>query len=52
MSAAHVIADGAEALAVVAEPAAEFRKDAAERDARRRLPPAVNRPSGSGPRTS
>ncbi|MFF4687820.1 SfnB family sulfur acquisition oxidoreductase [Streptomyces sp. NPDC001307] len=38
MSAAHVIADDAEALAVAAELAADFRKGAAERDARRRLP--------------
>ncbi|MEU9791152.1 acyl-CoA dehydrogenase family protein [Streptomyces sparsogenes] len=40
MSVAHVIADYAEALAVAAELAAHFRKGAAERDARRRLPHA------------
>ncbi|MFJ2923491.1 SfnB family sulfur acquisition oxidoreductase [Streptomyces massasporeus] len=40
MSAVHVIADDAEALAVAAELAAEFRKEAAERDVRRRLPHA------------
>ncbi|MFJ6123227.1 SfnB family sulfur acquisition oxidoreductase [Streptomyces sp. 3212.3] len=38
MSAATVIADDAEALAVAVELSARFRKDAAERDARRRLP--------------
>ncbi|MFC8142444.1 SfnB family sulfur acquisition oxidoreductase [Streptomyces paradoxus] len=49
MSAAHVIADDAEALAVAAELAADFRKDAAERDARRRLPNAeLERLSASG----
>ncbi|GAA4325281.1 SfnB family sulfur acquisition oxidoreductase [Streptomyces venetus] len=49
MSAPHVIADDAEALAVAAELAAEFRKDAAERDARRRLPhPELERLSASG----
>ncbi|MFD5913140.1 SfnB family sulfur acquisition oxidoreductase [Streptomyces massasporeus] len=49
MSAPHVIADDAEALAVAAELAAEFRKDAAERDARRRLPHAeLERLSASG----
>ncbi|WP_030243398.1 SfnB family sulfur acquisition oxidoreductase [Streptomyces sp. NRRL S-455] len=49
MSAAIVIADDAEALAVAAELAADFREDAAERDARRRLPHAeVERLSASG----
>ncbi|MFF5157384.1 SfnB family sulfur acquisition oxidoreductase [Streptomyces sp. NPDC000348] len=49
MSAATVLADDAEALAVAAELAADFRKDAAERDARRRLPYAeLERLSGSG----
>ncbi|MGW2101958.1 SfnB family sulfur acquisition oxidoreductase [Streptomyces olivaceoviridis] len=49
MSAAHVIADDAEALAVAAELAAAFRKGAAERDARRRLPHAeLERLSASG----
>ncbi|WP_030897385.1 MULTISPECIES: SfnB family sulfur acquisition oxidoreductase [unclassified Streptomyces] len=49
MSAATVIADDAEALAVAAELAADFREDAAERDARRRLPHAeVERLSASG----
>lgn len=49
MSAVHVIADDAEALAVAAELAAEFRKEAAERDARRRLPHAeLERLSASG----
>ncbi|SMQ13802.1 sulfur acquisition oxidoreductase, SfnB family [Streptomyces sp. Ag82_O1-12] len=49
MSAVHVIADDAEALAVAAELAAEFRKEAAERDARRRLPHAeLERLSVSG----
>ncbi|MGA5895694.1 SfnB family sulfur acquisition oxidoreductase [Streptomyces venetus] len=49
MSAPHVIADDAEALAVAAELAAEFRKDAAERDARRRLPHTeLERLSASG----
>ncbi|WP_435281137.1 SfnB family sulfur acquisition oxidoreductase [Streptomyces koelreuteriae] len=49
MSTAHVIADDAEALAVAADLAADFRKDAAERDARRRLPHAeLERLSASG----
>ncbi|MEV4788234.1 SfnB family sulfur acquisition oxidoreductase [Streptomyces tuirus] len=49
MSAVHVIADDAEALTVAAELAAEFRKEAAERDARRRLPHAeLERLSASG----
>lgn len=49
MSAAHVIADEAEALAVASELAADFRKDAAERDAARRLPHAeLERLSASG----
>ncbi|MER6471464.1 SfnB family sulfur acquisition oxidoreductase [Streptomyces collinus] len=49
MSVAHVIADDAEALAVAAELGADFRKGAAERDARRRLPHAeVERLSASG----
>ncbi|EFL36621.1 acyl-CoA dehydrogenase [Streptomyces viridochromogenes DSM 40736] len=44
-----MIADDAEALAVAAEVAAEFRKDTAERDARRRLPHAeLERLSASG----
>ena len=46
---AHVIADDAEALAVAAELAAEFRTGAAERDAARRLPHAeLARLSASG----
>jgi SfnB family sulfur acquisition oxidoreductase len=49
MSVAHVIADDAEALAVAAELAADFRKGAGERDARRRLPHAeLERLSVSG----
>lgn len=49
MSAATVIADDAEALTVAAALAADFRKDAAGRDARRRLPHAeVERLSASG----
>ncbi|MEU4466157.1 SfnB family sulfur acquisition oxidoreductase [Streptomyces sp. NPDC024017] len=49
MSAAHVIADDAEALAIASELAADFRKDAAERDAGRRLPHAeLERLSASG----
>lgn len=49
MSAATVIADDSEALAVAAELADGFRKDAAERDAQRRLPHAeVARLSASG----
>jgi SfnB family sulfur acquisition oxidoreductase len=49
MSAATVIADDAEALAIAAELAADFRKGAAERDARRRLPHAeLERLSASG----
>lgn len=49
MSAAHVVVDDAEALAVAAGLAAEFREGAAERDARRRLPHAeVERLSASG----
>ncbi|GGV87434.1 SfnB family sulfur acquisition oxidoreductase [Streptomyces massasporeus] len=49
MSAVHVIADDAEALAVAAELAADFRKEAAERDVRRRLPHAeLERLSASG----
>jgi SfnB family sulfur acquisition oxidoreductase len=49
MSAAHVIADDAEALAVASALAAEFRKGAAERDAQRRLPHAeIERLSASG----
>ncbi|UFR06184.1 SfnB family sulfur acquisition oxidoreductase [Streptomyces sp. Go40/10] len=49
MSAAHVIADDVEALAVAAELAADFRKGAAERDARRRLPHGeLERLSASG----
>ncbi|MGW4912000.1 SfnB family sulfur acquisition oxidoreductase [Streptomyces sp. NPDC004270] len=46
---AHVIADEAEALAVAAALAAEFRAGAAERDAERRLPRAeLDRLSASG----
>lgn len=46
---AHVIADDAEALAVAAALAAEFRAGAAERDAGRRLPRAeLDRLSASG----
>jgi SfnB family sulfur acquisition oxidoreductase len=46
---AHVIADDAEALAVAAALADEFRAGAAERDARRRLPRAeLDRLSASG----
>ncbi|OAH09711.1 SfnB family sulfur acquisition oxidoreductase [Streptomyces jeddahensis] len=46
---AKVIADDAEALAVAAELAAHFRKNAAERDAQRRLPHAeLDRLSASG----
>ncbi|MFF6952973.1 SfnB family sulfur acquisition oxidoreductase [Streptomyces iakyrus] len=49
MSAVHVIDGEAEALAVAAELAAEFREGATERDARRRLPHAqVERLSTSG----
>ncbi|MGW5095434.1 SfnB family sulfur acquisition oxidoreductase [Streptomyces nodosus] len=49
MSGAYVIADDAEALAVAAELAADFRTGAAERDARRRLPDAeLERLSASG----
>ncbi len=49
MSVAHVIANDAEALAVAAEPALDFRKGAAERDARRRLPHTeLERLSASG----
>ncbi|MEU8691300.1 SfnB family sulfur acquisition oxidoreductase [Streptomyces sp. NPDC048665] len=49
MTAAHVIADDAEALAVAAALAAEFRAGAAERDAERRLPRAeLDRLSRSG----
>ncbi|MBB6421938.1 hypothetical protein HDC93_007572 [Streptomyces sp. AK010] len=49
MSAVHVIADDAEALAVAAELAVEFRREAAERDVRRRLPHAeLDRLSASG----
>ncbi|NGO06635.1 SfnB family sulfur acquisition oxidoreductase [Streptomyces sp. HC44] len=49
MSAATVINGDDEALAVAAELAADFRKDAAERDARRRLPHAeLERLSASG----
>lgn len=48
-AAERVIADDAEALAVAAELAAEFRTGAAERDAERRLPHAeVGRLSASG----
>jgi SfnB family sulfur acquisition oxidoreductase len=48
-AAERVIADDAEALAVAAELAAEFRTGAAERDAERRLPHAeVDRLSASG----
>ncbi|WP_037683601.1 SfnB family sulfur acquisition oxidoreductase [Streptomyces griseus] len=46
---AHVIADEAEALAVAAALADEFRPGACERDARRRLPrPELDRLSASG----
>ncbi|MEU6590139.1 SfnB family sulfur acquisition oxidoreductase [Streptomyces sp. NPDC046881] len=46
---AHVIADDAEALAVAAALADEFRAGAAERDAERRLPrPELDRLSASG----
>ncbi|GAA2262792.1 SfnB family sulfur acquisition oxidoreductase [Streptomyces indiaensis] len=49
MSGANVIADDTEALAVAAGLAADFRKGAAERDARRRLPHAeLERLSASG----
>ncbi|MGI5430673.1 SfnB family sulfur acquisition oxidoreductase [Streptomyces sp. CA-179760] len=49
MSADRVIADDAEALAVAADLAADFRKEAAERDVRRRLPHAeLERLSASG----
>ncbi|GGZ40408.1 SfnB family sulfur acquisition oxidoreductase [Streptomyces bluensis] len=49
MSAATVLADDADALAVAVELAADFRKDAAERDALRRLPHAeLERLSASG----
>ncbi|MFF0201248.1 acyl-CoA dehydrogenase family protein [Streptomyces sp. NPDC005017] len=49
MSAAHIIADDAEALAVAAEPAADFRQGATGRDAQRRLPRAeLERLSASG----
>ncbi|MFI5820179.1 SfnB family sulfur acquisition oxidoreductase [Streptomyces rishiriensis] len=49
MSVPHVIADDVEALAVAAELAADFRKGAAERDARRRLPHTeLERLSASG----
>ncbi|WP_327673755.1 MULTISPECIES: SfnB family sulfur acquisition oxidoreductase [unclassified Streptomyces] len=49
MSAATVLTDDAEALAVAAELAAEFRKEAAERDTLRRLPRAeLERLSASG----
>jgi SfnB family sulfur acquisition oxidoreductase len=49
VTAAHVIADDAEALVVAASLAAEFRAGAAERDARRRLPRAeLDRLSASG----
>ncbi|MFJ2021995.1 SfnB family sulfur acquisition oxidoreductase [Streptomyces nodosus] len=49
MSGAYVIADDAEALAVAAELAADFRTGAAERDARRRLPDVeLERLSASG----
>ncbi|MFI6375550.1 SfnB family sulfur acquisition oxidoreductase [Streptomyces sp. NPDC050546] len=49
MSTDRVIADDAEALAVAAELAADFRKEAAERDVRRRLPHAeLERLSASG----
>ncbi|GAA2385141.1 SfnB family sulfur acquisition oxidoreductase [Streptomyces glaucosporus] len=49
MSAAHVIAGDAEALAVAAGLAEEFREGAAERDARRRLPrEELDRLSASG----
>ncbi|AWS45954.1 SfnB family sulfur acquisition oxidoreductase [Streptosporangium sp. 'caverna'] len=46
---AHVIADDAEALAVARDLAAEFAVEAAERDAKRRLPgPELDRLSASG----
>ncbi|MFE2430444.1 SfnB family sulfur acquisition oxidoreductase [Streptomyces sp. NPDC059373] len=49
MTAAHVIADDTEALAVAASLATEFRAGAAERDALRRLPRAeLDRLSASG----
>ncbi|MEW2492444.1 SfnB family sulfur acquisition oxidoreductase [Streptomyces nodosus] len=49
MSGAYVIADDAEALAVAAELAADFRTGAAERDAHRRLPDVeLERLSASG----
>ncbi|MGW0686262.1 SfnB family sulfur acquisition oxidoreductase [Streptomyces sp. NPDC002754] len=49
MSAVPVLVDDTEALAVAAELAAEFRKEAAERDATRRLPrPELERLSASG----
>ncbi|MGF0175411.1 SfnB family sulfur acquisition oxidoreductase [Streptomyces sp. Marseille-Q5077] len=49
MTAATVLAGDAEALGVAAELAADFRKDAAERDARRRLPRVeLERLSASG----
>ncbi|MEV6996275.1 SfnB family sulfur acquisition oxidoreductase [Streptomyces sp. NPDC093982] len=49
MTAATVLAGDAEALGVAAELAADFRKDAAERDARRRFPhPELERLSASG----
>ncbi|MFD8078398.1 SfnB family sulfur acquisition oxidoreductase [Streptomyces sp. NPDC059718] len=49
MKAATTIADDAGALAVAAALAADFRKGAAERDARRRLPrPELERLSASG----
>lgn len=49
MTAATVLAGDAEALGVAGELAADFRKDAAERDARRRLPhPELERLSASG----
>ncbi|GAA4557182.1 SfnB family sulfur acquisition oxidoreductase [Planotetraspora kaengkrachanensis] len=48
-STAHVIADDAEALAVAEELAGEFAAEAAERDARRRLPrQELDRLSASG----
>src|ERR1043165_5637720 len=47
--AAHVIADAAEALAVAASLAEEFRADASARDVERRLPRAeLDRLSASG----
>ncbi|MGW6731853.1 SfnB family sulfur acquisition oxidoreductase [Streptomyces sp. NPDC055013] len=49
MTAATVLAGDADALGVAAELAADFRKDAAERDARRRLPRGeLERLSASG----